>query len=555
MSGLQRSLSRCEERVLKALQRELKPPYEILPSTKYVHRTNTGVLRDREFDILLFHPEKGILIIEVKGGGIRYDGEKKQWMRMDCDEGWTHIDSDPFEQAQSAATHLYKAIKDSGIFIDGKVPIPVGHAVFFPEIRWTSEVLPLHASKEVILDSSSFVEIGKKIDDIFRQFTEPYHKALTTQQIKAIKSQFLYPSCCVMPTLKSRIENDEVDIVKLTDEQYKILDMLEETSRIAIKGYAGTGKTLLAMEKARRLYREGARVLLACFNKPLAEEMAKSLIGMSDRIHVRHFHKLCFDFCRDAHVDFDVPEEDEARSHFWNEEAPMLLLEAIEELKHSFDAIIVDEGQDFRSNWWDVLLELLNDKAKGTFYIFYDPCQMIYREGVKLPVDIAPIVLKTNCRNTRNIGRLVSRFGLPDMKWHESSVDGDAPKFFKYKTEVEELERVQMLVDDLMNKHQLIPNDIVCLSTHSRKNSCFRETADIAGVPLTEDLLLPGDNIRFSSLHKFKGLESNVVVMCDVSEYSDRFQKEHFYVGASRAKHRLFVFHDKKWSLDKLAEM
>ena len=541
--------SDAEIKVQEALNRFLPRPYEILASTKYIYHEESGAMRDREFDILVFHPGKGIMIMEVKGGGIMYDGDKRTWLSHDRDGFWHEI-KDPFEQAQTAARALYEKIKSSGIFKDGKVPIPVGHCVFFPDIHWGDAIMPMNADRSLVLDSSSLARLESAVSEVCYKFWATYHQQLTKEQAAVVKSRFIFPACRVMPTLKSRIESDEFELVKMTEEQYQVLDMLEEQRQIAIKGYAGTGKTLLAMEKARRLYHQGLRVALVCYNRPLADEIRKGLITMSDRITVDNFHRLAMKLCKQSGIDFMIPDDDEQASNkFWNEEAPVKMFEAISKSCVKYDAIIVDEGQDFLPDWWAALEEMLTDRGKGYFYVFFDPQQNIYRDKLTLPVTESQIVLKKNCRNTKKIGELVSKFGKVSLTWPVGAAEGEQPQFIQFNSIDDEAEKINVLVANLLTKQQLIPNDIVVLSVHSRKNSCLAGVKELAGVPITEELLLPGNKIRFSSLHRFKGLEANVVILCDVTIDPDRCSDEHLYVAISRAKHSIYIFHDKSWKM------
>ena len=97
------------------------------------------------------------------------------------------------------------------------------------------------------------------------------------------------------------------------------------------------------------------------------------------------FHRLCAraNFLLNSR-NLAVPEDEEQKAAFWDSEAPMLLLQAVEEKKLGpFDAVIVDEGQDFASSWWDVLEEMLAED--GRMLVFYDPSQRIFKKGDSAP--------------------------------------------------------------------------------------------------------------------------------------------------------------------------
>ena len=547
MSAMSGPLSSAERLVVDALEKELESVAEVISSTPYVSKTNSGTLIEGEFDCLVFDPEKGILVFEIKGGSIRYDSKLKKWYSEDRNGKWHNI-KDPFKQAQKAARALYNLIKDADIFGPSNIPLPVGHAVFFPHITWNSEnLLPPHASLEVICDSSSFNDLARAVGKVLKEFRAEHHRSLKEPEARMVREKILHPSCCVMTTLKARMRGDEQQLIRITDEQMSILDDMEEKRQIAVPGYAGTGKTLLAMEKAKRLYHEGLEVALLCFNKPLAEHMKKDLIVHSDRIHVSNFHQLCRNLCVEAGVPFEIPEEDGKKQRFWDEDAPSLLFEAILQTDRRFDAVIVDEGQDFKTLWWESIKELLQDKDESYFYIFYDPKQAIYTDKMDFPVDIATLTMKLNCRNTRRIGELVSKIAHVKLRWSDMSVDGEKPTFISYRSDKEQKTRIEKRLDMLMSREELEPKDIVILSTHAHAKSCLKDVNELNGIPLTNDLLLPGDKLRFATLHRFKGLEANVVLLCDVNSENERCRDEHLYVAISRAKHKLLVFHHRNW--------
>jgi hypothetical protein len=91
----------------------------------------------------------------------------------------------------------------------------------------------------------------------------------------------------------------------LTQAQFAVLDALQLQPQAAIFGCAGSGKTMLAMEKTQRLANEGFTVLFTCYNKTLRSGCACD----SSRIRIQptsvlplHYHALAQEFCRKAGV-------------------------------------------------------------------------------------------------------------------------------------------------------------------------------------------------------------------------------------------------------------
>ena len=172
-----------------------------------------------------------------------------------------------------------------------------------------------------------------------------------------------------------------------------------------VQGTAGSGKTMLAVDRARRFAKQGKKTLFLCYNRGLAEWLA-GLVPDQLRpfLAVRHFHKLCSEFCWQAGIPFKADVEDER--DFWREKAADLLDRAVDRIGTRYEAVVVDEGQDFYPDWW-MPIELLNSRAEaGPLYIFYDPAQNLYvDQPLVFPDCPVRYSLPTNCRNTREIAR------------------------------------------------------------------------------------------------------------------------------------------------------
>ena len=163
------------------------------------------------------------------------------------------------------------------------------------------------------------------------------------------------------------------EFIRLTRQQYLILEVLNRQRRAAICGCAGSGKTMLAAEKATRLAHQGFRVLLTCFNKDLAADLRRRL-NPSPNLFIAHFYDLGYRLAKRANV-LPVSEDDEK---FFSRQLPEALMEAADALEVSYHAIVVDEGQDFRDSWWLPLQMLLRDPDNGILYIFFDDNQRLY---------------------------------------------------------------------------------------------------------------------------------------------------------------------------------
>jgi superfamily I DNA and RNA helicase len=151
----------------------------------------------------------------------------------------------------------------------------------------------------------------------------------------------LAPTVSVRRTLADAAHDADAGLLQVTNDQIRAFAMTRKTPRAVVFGGAGTGKTVLACEKARQLTDEGNTVLLTCFNEFLARRLSadKSL----EHVTIATFHSLCISTARSAGL--EVPTSPESK---WRiSDAPILLMEGAEATGLNFDAVVVDEGQDF----------------------------------------------------------------------------------------------------------------------------------------------------------------------------------------------------------------
>lgn len=204
--------------------------------------------------------------------------------------------------------------------------------------------------------------------------------------------------------IKAEMSRLNKTIDRLTIEQYRVLDYLTGQRRVAITGCAGSGKTLIAVEKAIRLSRAGLRTLILCHNPHLAAHMRRMVQG--EKLQVYDFAEWVGQLTGKS-----LMPDGTWNHYYWPTDDD--LLEAAEFLLVStqrFDAVIVDEGQDFRDEWWLVVESALVNPEHDILYIFHDNNQALLPHQTKYPVTQSPITLSQNCRNAGHIFTWVRQF-------------------------------------------------------------------------------------------------------------------------------------------------
>lgn len=218
---------------------------------------------------------------------------------------------------------------------------------------------------------------------------------------------------------------------------------------------------------------------------------------------------------------------------------PQHLLDALATVHDRFDAIIVDEGQDFADIWWVTLESLLAEPAEGVLYIFYDNNQRIFETHGDYPIPPPHFTLTENCRTTQAIHRAATAYlaseHLPSCRGPEGRSPVELP--VTPDTEIDALCRV---VHGLTVEEGLSVDDIVVLSPRGPKTSRLAEGTKLGNLRLS--WLSGARNVlRCRSIQAFKGLESSVVILAEPERAHEATLAPLLHVGLTRAQHHVIV--------------
>lgn len=192
-------------------------------------------------------------------------------------------------------------------------------------------------------------------------------------------------------------------IEALTQDQYRILEWTRGFRRASVSGCAGSGKTLVALEKAIRLEKAGLQVLVLCHNPFLAEHLRFLTSRTTIRVH---------DFAEWVAYLVDDQRQTTGSTDWIHYEEPTeediaAATSRLRESKVRYDAVVVDEGQDFRDSWWTLIDCTFADPEYAILYVFHDDNQALLPLRSTYPVQEAPFSMSKNCRNAGAVFDLV----------------------------------------------------------------------------------------------------------------------------------------------------
>lgn len=504
-----------EKEVFEALS-SLPSDVYVFHSLRWVGQTPRSASQG-EADFVIFSPRQGILVLEVKSGIISF--KDRQWHQQNTATGVTKIMQDPEEQAARSKFVLLEALL-------GKIPNKefclVCHAVWFSAAPVDKTKLPLNLSPAMVLDARDLECPGKAIDGVFSFWGEKFRpNCLSANNAKRI-IEIIAPTLSIVPSPRFKIETRERQFLRLTNEQARILDFLEEQESAVISGTAGTGKTLIALEKARRLVNAGRNVLLLCYNSALKTWLRK--MNLTANLNIESFDSLASKYSKLNNNDYERLK------------AEFIEKLANEQISWAYTDIVIDEGQDFQDEW----IEWLKIVTPGSFYVFYDPNQTLFTDRHPAWIDTAEckLTLKRNCRNTFAINRTSHRFLNLTVEKREESIDGPKPVIWKCGSDKEIVDGISILISRFLHDG-IKAEEITILTLQSQTRSVLTNNRLKIQVPLSDE---PKDGaICFTTVRKFKGLESNIILIVDFPGEGIVAEDLHrlLYVGASRAKHEL----------------
>ncbi|MGH7300875.1 MAG: UvrD-helicase domain-containing protein [Candidatus Rokuibacteriota bacterium] len=356
------------------------------------------------------------------------------------------------------------------------------------------------------------------------------------------------------------------EIVRVMDrEQERLARTLGDGHRL-LRGVAGSGKTIVLVCRARHLRAQHPawRVLVVCFNRVLADALRAAIAD--DQVEVSTFHAWCTQQLKAADVEVPRPPgRGKQWDTYWVETLPKVLSEAFDTGRAptgGYQAILVDEGQDFADEWYRLLLRTLDPEVNRLF-IAFDSSQNIYKRRVSwrtLGVQIVghTRVLRRNYRNTAPIlsaayhmireldaaqadaGELTSALVVPDQTLRS----GPAPEVACLDSVAGVRQHAQDWIRVRLERG-VAPAEILIIG-HSRPG--MKATAAWLCQEGIAACFLPdrreSGSVGVSTIHSSKGLDAGHVLILNAHQL-DRLEEEEarrlLYIAMTRARDELCV--------------
>jgi hypothetical protein len=524
----------AERRVWEVLREQLPDEAALLYSVSMIEGA-----AEHEADLVVAWPGIGVAFVEVKGGHIsRREG---QWYQSSGGSTWPI--KDPIVQAQDCKHVLHRLLVQRG---SDAASARSAHLVAFPFTSVDPGFSYAGCPRGMILGRNDMASAASRVRTAIREHgagRAPLTNAGLNSLLDVLEGQL--PG---QMSLLSWAEENEVYVDQLTRDQAKVARILREQRRLKVVGGAGTGKTYLALEQARRLAADGQRVALVCYSRGLARFLQRMTAEWPPNhrpAYVGLLHALPLHWGADP----PPPEDDVAETtSYYEERLPAQMAELAVGLDpaQKFDAIVVDEAQDLGAAWWPPTLACLRDQENGGLYAFLDEAQRVFERHGEVPIPLPPIRLDENIRNTKQIAQVFGSLGAEQARYR--GMDGPPVRFIQCTSD-EAIHQADAQVERLLDEGWG-PEQIALLVT-GRRHQIQMEMRDYRGWVGYWDAFFAGDDVFYGHVLGFKGLERPVGVLA-VNGLRDQARgREYLYVGLSRARSLLVVCGD----LEQIAEM
>ena len=540
-----------------------------------------------EVDFIFLIPNKGILCVEIKAHS-----------QIDRKEGIWYFGGEkgesPFDQVRDNSEAIIKQLKE----LSFSFKTFVTHIVIFTHCPFKEKSFEwndweLIDFEEIKLNQGNIEKIILKHFDASikhhqniplkfnylnnQNYFDEFKKESTLEIANYFRKDF---ECFVSPNdLTNELDKE---LKSFSNEQYRVIDANDDNKLILVDGYAGSGKTILALELARRRVLEGKNVLFLYFNR-LIKNKIEDQIGLinksvkddinSKKISIFTLYEFFSSFT--ALADLPISIKTRSQADYFS----FLLLNHLmkSELDKKYDVLIIDEAQDFPNNELgkcslDVFNQVnLDDESNvlSELYFFGDfRSQQVYFNQLSrkqfnenyFDKRLHSLILNENCRNPLRISLFAELVGkIKYSKIYREDNLHNVEKYF-YKDNADQIKLLKSIISKYKKKFRL--SDIAILfysnSSENPKNISVEnfddELIDLLGLK-DSNIIKNGEVINrnfkktlgyATSIRKFKGLESKVCIIVNIGDFDSSKSPSILYTGVTRAQYNLILLFDEK---------
>ena len=516
-----------------------------------------------EGDFLILGPDGRLLVLEVKTRA-----------RVFTPTGQNDGSSEkrPEDQVQSQKAGVLRALQER--FDQGGIDL---------EMPWT--VPAIFSAKDNAYHPKShgqpFTLIGgpDHLRKLPRYWEEITSGGFRSQNPEAARDLFHLVYGDASPEAEARFisETDRLMLDRASAD-FSLLEALSENSQLLVHGGPGSGKTWMAERHAGMLASQGMNVLFLCFNKALGAHLTQSMAslrlqGKEDlvgKITVRTWEDLCAEMGR-RFAPGELPEKPPQGApvpdfdrYYATLHSSLLAAVTADGFEPPYDALIVDEAQDHRNDWWEIYFSLLTGGRHSQMGIYYDPAQRpvffsgefsIARVAENLPGKAHLRLLETR-RYTRPIfeylqsleseetDRLIGGLHSSHLLAGPEVIVKEAPNADMAKS------TAAALLKEWLDEKLVAPEETLLLFPKDPFSDKYRHFAEDDS-HFANCRVVPADSpdagkkgfLRATSFNKSKGLDARAVILIGTPRWEDleSYQRQSYWIASSRARQLLAV--------------
>ena len=512
--------SEAELDTLEYLKSALSQDYTVFYSLRVAKQRGKQDLR--EIDFVVMNASGDVLLIEQKNGNLIEQANQLLVHYYNEAEPKSVVD-----QVHKAREVFLAALKNARL---PKINISV--LVYCPDHRVES-VSAAGMAVEMIVDAKDRDKLGERIDELLGPGLA---RDDTPKQIKA----FLNQSLDLAPDLMRTVDQQEAVFQRLSSGLHDLPLALEFSPwRLHVQAAAGSGKSVLAMEIYRRAIAQGERVLVACYNRPLADLLQHSL---DNAVDVNNFHGHCVRWAQQYGDPALAKESLMPHGEFWDKLVDNMA--DVADKAGPYDWLIVDEGQDFHPDWFEVLRLAMKEDFKCLW--LEDREQCLIPKPCAVPQGFVKYTCRDNFRTPQKIAQFIDKTLGKDIIWR-NPLPGLAPVVSPYESEAEQVDLLAERITALKTAG-FRPDQIAIVSLRGQSSAIFRDLDKIAGHRIRkfsgdhdeqQQAIYTDGEIGAETIHRFKGQQAPAIVLTDVEMLTkkDRTESEEavLWCGLTRA--------------------